>query len=291
MKYQFIESCGRRYPVDRLCAFVGASRSGYYRWRQRRPKRRETEDAQLGVIIEAEFQRNRQVYGKHRMQDRLRQLGRRHGRRRIRRLMRERGLNPRSKRRFVVTTQADPSHHAAPNVLNQEFTADGPNRTWLSDITLIPTDEGDLYLAATMDLWSRMIVGWAIQDTMTEELVHRAFDMAFQRRWPDPGTLHHSDQGSQYTANGFRNQLRRRRMIASHSRKGNVLDNAPMESFFATLEKELLQKKKFRTKADAIQEVFHFIEAFYNRQRIHTSLGGRSPAEFEAAGETKLPVH
>jgi putative transposase len=149
---------------------------------------------------------------------------------------------------------------------------------------LAPTDEGDLYLAATMDLWSKMIVGWAIRETMEETLVQQAFDMAVQRRWPDPGLLHHSDQGSQYTANGFRAQLRKHKTVESNSRKGNVWDNAAMESFFSSVEMELLRGKHFTSKAQAIQEVFIYIEIFYNRQRIHSALGGRSPAEFEKSG-------
>jgi len=235
------------------------------------------------VVIEAEFYKHRKTYGSPRMCDRLRELGRRHGRRRVGRLMAERELIARKKKWFVRTTVADPTKQPAPNVLNREFTADEPNRKWVSDITEIPTDEGALYLAVTMDLYSRMIVGWAIRETMEEELVQQAFDMAVQQRWPDPGLLHHCDQGSQYTANGFREQLHQRQVIESNSRKGNVWDNAAMESFFSSVEMELLRLKRFKTKAEAIQEVFIYIEVFYNRQRIHSALGGRSPAEFEKA--------
>lgn len=285
MKYRFIQHCAAQrpdLPVAGLCQYLEVARSGYYKWLNPQPGRRWQADKQLGEVIEAEFYKHRQAYGSPRMCDRLRQLGRHHGRRRVSRLMAQRGLFARKKRRFVVTTKADPTKHPAPNVLNREFTADAPNRKWVSDITLIPTDEGDVYLATTMDLWSRMIVGWAIRETMGEDLVQQAFDMAVQRRWPDPGLLHHSDQGSQYTANGFRSQLRARQVIESNSRKGNVWDNAAKESFFSSLEMELLRKKRFKTKAEAIQEVFVYIEIFYNRQRIHSTLGGRSPAEFEA---------
>jgi transposase InsO family protein len=283
VKYRFIESCVGDLPVAGLCSYLGVARSGYYKWLKHTPGQRAQEDALLGEIIEAEFYKHRKTYGSPRMRDRLSELGRRHGRRRVRRLMAEKELIARKRKGFVVTTVANPSKRPAPNVLNREFTADGPNRKWVSDITLIPTDEGDLYLAATMDLWSRRIVGWAIRDTMEERLVQQAFDMAVQQRWPDPGLLHHSDQGSQYTANGFRRQLRQRKMVESNSRKGDVWDNAAMEAFFSSLEMELLRQKHFHTKAEAIQEVFIYIEIFYNRQRIHTSLGGRSPAEFEAA--------
>jgi putative transposase len=284
MKYRLIQSCADQLPVEGLCRCLGVARSGYYKWLKQEPGQRKQADEQLGEIIETEFWKHRGVYGSPRMCDRLRQLGRRHGRRRVSRLMADRGLIARKRRRWVTTTQADPTKQPAPNVLNREFYADGPNRKWVSDITVIPTAEGDLYLASTMDVWSRMIVGWAIRETMAEDLVHQAFDMAVQRRWPDPGLLHHSDQGSQYTANGFRGRLQACQCIESNSRKGNVWDNAVKESFFSSLEMELLRKKPFTTKAEAMQEVFVYIEIFYNRQRIHSSLGGRSPAEFEAAG-------
>ena len=283
MKYRFIESCADRLPVDGLCSYLEVARSGYYAWLEHKPTQRAQDDQQLGEVIEAEFYKNYKAYGSPRMRDRLRQLGRHHGRRRVGRLMAHRKLIARKKKRFVRTTVADPTKQPAPNVLNREFTADGPNRKWVSDITEIPTDEGNLYLATTMDLWSKMIVGWSIRETMQEELVQQAFDMAVQRRWPDPGWLHHSDRGSQYTANGFRGQLRERQVVESNSRKGNVWDNAAIESFFSSVEMELLRQKRFKTKAEAIQEVFIYIEVFYNRQRIHSACGGRSPAEFEKA--------
>lgn len=281
MKYRFIEGCANRLPVAGLCRYLGVARSGYYRWRKHVSTPRAKEDHELSDVIEVEFNKHRKAYGSPRIQDRLRQLGRRHGRRRIRRLMVDRKLEVRQKKRFVATTKADPSRSPAPNVLNRDFTASGPNRKWVSDITAIPTDEGDLYLAATMDLWSRQIVGWSIRETMEETLVQQAFDHALQQRKPNLGLLHHSDQGSQYTATGFREQLRLRRIVESNSRKGNVWDNAVMESFFSTLEMELLRLKPFRTQAEAIQEVFSYIEVFYNRQRIHSTLQGRSPVEFE----------
>lgn len=283
MKYQFIQACADSLPVSGLCTYLDVSRSGYYDWLTRKPSRRAQEDQVLSEVIEVEFKKHRRAYGSARMRDRLRQIGRRHGRRRVARLMAQRQLIARKKRRFVRTTKADPSRAPAPNVLNREFTAVGPNRKWVSDITQIPTDEGDLYLAVTMNLWSRRVVGWAMQDTMEEALVQRAFDMAVQQRWPDPGLLHHSDQGSQYTAHGFRHELHRRQAVESNSRTGNVWDNAVMESFFSTLEMELLRQKQFRTRIEAMHEVFIYIEIFYNRQRMHSTLGGLSPAEFEAA--------
>ena len=269
-------------PVAGMCAAVDVSRSGYYSWLTRESSEHAREDAELSRVIEAEFNKHRQAYGSPRMRLRLRRLGRRHSRKRVARLMVKRGIRARKRRRFVTTTRADPSKKPAANILDRDFKADGPNRKWLSDITLIPTDEGDLFLAATMDLWSKIIPGWAIQETMEATLTMRAFDMAVELRQPDPGLLHHSDRGSQYTADDFRTRLRDHKIIESNSRKGNCWDNAPMESFFSTFEFELLRQKRFKTKAEAIQEVFIYIEIFYNRQRIHSALSGRSPAEFEA---------
>jgi transposase InsO family protein len=283
VKYPFIEACAGELPISGLCAYLDVSRSGYYDWRKRQPSRRVQEDQALGDVIEAEFRKHRHAYGSGRMRDRLQRLGRRHGRRRIARLMAQRRLIARKKRRFVRTTIVDASRAPAPNVLNRAFSAAGPNRKWVSDITEIPTEEGSLYLAATMDVWSRRIVGWAMQDTMESNLVERAFEMAVRQRWPDAGLLHHSDQGSQYTATGFRDRLRQHKAVESNSRKGNVWDNAAMESFFSSLEMELLRQQRFRTRVEATQEVFTYIEVFYNRQRIHSALGGLSPAEFEAA--------
>ena len=284
MKYELVAYCGGWLPVQDLCAFLGIARSGYYEWLKAKPGKREVEDKRLEAVLETEFEKHRRAYGTRRLRERLRRLGRHHGRRRISRLMKQRGLNARKRRRFVVTTVADPSKRPAPNVLNREFVAKAPNRKWASDITQIPTNEGDLYLAVTMDLWSRMIVGWAIRETMEEDLVHQAFDMAVQGRSLNVGLLHHSDRGSQYTAKAFRGKLRKKAVIESHSRKGNVWDNAVLESFFSSMEMELLSKMRFKTKAQAIEEVFKYIEVFYNRQRTHSTLGNRSPAEFEAAG-------
>lgn len=284
MKYKLVQQCADQLPVRDMCEYLGVSRSGYYKWLAAKPGKRVREDASLERILEAEFEKHRKAYGARRLRERLRRLGRKHGRRRVRRLMAKRGLNARKKRRFVLTTVADPAKHPASNVLNRNFAASGPNQKWASDITQIPTDEGDLYLAVTMDLWSRMIVGWSIRETMEEELVHQAFDMAVLKRMPNAGFLHHSDRGSQYTSNGFRGKLRDNEVIESNSRKGNVWDNAVLESFFSSMEVELLQKMRFETKAQAIQEVFIYIEVFYNRKRAHSTLGDRSPAEFEADG-------
>ena len=187
------------------------------------------------------------------------------------------------------TTQANPAHPHAPNLLDRDFSAEQPNRKWVSDITQIPTQEGDLYLAATMDLYSRMIVGWAMDEHMDASLTRRAFQMALDRRCPQSlpeglpeGLLHHSDCGSQYNDGGFRSDLVNASAVQSMSRKGNVWDNAAMESFFASLEKEVLADHNFATRAEAQTEVFKWMEADYNRTRLHSTLGYLSPHDFEA---------
>jgi putative transposase len=282
MRYSFVKSQLGHESVTGLCDAVAVSRSGFYNWLIRKPSNHAQMDEELSKVIEAEYKKHREAYGSPRMQLRLRTLKRRHSRKRVARLMDKKGLKARKRRRFVTTTRADPTKRPAGNILNREFRAGGPNQIWLSDITQIPTDEGDMFLGATMDMWSRIVAGWAMQETMEASLTLRAYDMAVALRNPQPGMLHHADRGSQYTADDFRDRLRADRVIESNSRKGNCWDNAPMESFFSTLEFELLRKVRFKTKAEALKEVFAYIEVFYNRQRIHSALGGRSPAEFEA---------
>jgi putative transposase len=268
--------------VSELCRVMDVSRSGYYDWCERPPSGRAIEDEELTKDIEREFKKGRRKYGSPKVWQALQQLGQRHSRKRIARLMAANGLFARKKKRFVMTTHANPAHQPAPNLLNREFQADQPNRKWVSDITYIPTKEGDLYLATTMDLYSRMIIGWAMDEHMAASLTRRAFDMAIQKRHPQVGALHHSDRGSQYTDGGFRDDLDNQAMIQSMSRKGNCWDNAVMESFFAQLENELLAQGPFDTRSKGKQEVFDYIEVYYNRIRIHSTLGYLSPVDFEA---------
>ena len=226
MKYRFIESCAERLPVEGLCNHLGVARSGYYKWHKQEPGRRAQDDEQLGAVIEAEFYKHRKTYGSPRMCDRLRKLGRRHGRRRVSRLMAERALIARKTKRFVRTTIADPTKQPAPNVLNREFTAEQPNTKWVSDITEIPTDEGALYLAVTLDLWSRMIVGCARDDgrRIGAASLRHGCATALARSRLVASLRSRLAIHSQYTANGFRGQLRHRQVVESNSRKGNVWD-------------------------------------------------------------------
>lgn len=293
MKYAFIAEHCADYPVTVLCTVIAASRSGFYEWLDRKPSARQQADAELEQIIEPIFLHHRKRYGSPRIWWALRKLGRRHSNKRVARLMRKHGWSARKKKRFVHTTRANPNDVPAPNVLNREFQADAPNRKWVSDIKQIDTAEGSLYLGATLDLFSKMIVGWAMDEVMDASLTARAFDMAVQRRCPnpaDPGLLHHSDRGSQYTATLFRARLQKQAVTESNSRTGDCWDNAPMEAFFSTLTFELLNDVHFETRDQAKQEVFNYIETYYNRERMHSALGYRSPTEFEASAKTNSPV-
>jgi transposase InsO family protein len=268
-----------------MCTMLGVSRSGYYDWRARPESRHAKQDRELMGVITEMFSQERKKYGSPRIHQRLRQLGRRHSSKRVARLMAQNGLFASKKKRRIITTQTNPTHQHAPNLLNREFSAEQPNRKWVSDITQIPTQEGDVYLATTMDLYSRMIVGWAMDEHMDASLTRRAFHMAADRRCPQglpAGMLHHSDRGSQYSDGGFRADLNNAASVQSMSRKGNVWDNAVMESFFASLEKELLADHNFATRVEAKTEVFQWIEAVYNRRRLHSTLGYLSPHDFEA---------
>lgn len=282
MKYVFIAEHEDAFCVSGMCDVLNVSRSGYYDWCVREPSEHARQDVELLKDIRREFEKGRHQYGSPKVWKALRHLGKRHSRKRVARLMAENGLFARKKKRFVRTTRANPAHQPTPNVLNREFDADQPNRKWVSDITHIPTQEGDLYLASTLDLYSRRVVGWAMDEHMDATLTRRAFDMAVQNRQPQAEALHHSDQGSQYSDGGFRADLDARGFIQSMSRKANVWDNAVKESFFAQLELELLADHVFTTRTQAKQEVFDYIEVFYNRIRIHSTLGYLSPVDFEA---------
>lgn len=281
MKYGFIRDHAEAYPVRVMCKALSVSASGYYNWVEREPSQHAQDDDELLKDIQAIYKEGRRKYGSPKVHKRLRQQGRRHGRKRVARLMSKAGLYGRKQKRYRGTTKANPNHVPSENVLNREFTANAPNRKWLSDITQINTDEGKMYLAVTLDLFGRKAVGWAMDDNMEATLTRRAFEMAVERRTPYPGLLFHSDRGSQYTDGDFRDDLRDQQVTQSMSRKANCWDNAPMESFFAQLEIELLAERRFYTRAQAKQEVFEYIEVYYNRIRIHSANGYLSPIEFE----------
>lgn len=289
MKYRFIENHKEEFPLLRMCQVLEVSESGYYAWFKREPSARERGDKELGEQIEDAYQKNRQVYGSPRLHAELKEQGVHCGRKRVARLMRERGINAKSKKRKMKTTDSRHDNPVAPNLLKRDFTADAPNTKWVSDITGIETLEGWLYLAALVDIYSRFVVGWAMGKERDEQLITSAAEMALARRRPVPGLLHHSDRGSQYTSEGYQTLLKQHGIEISMSRKGDCYDNALMESFFGTLKEECVERQTFQTRAEAKQVIFEYLEVFYNRQRKHSSLGYVSPATYEKMnGEINL---
>jgi putative transposase len=281
MSFRLIEDHRHAYPVRVLCAVLEVSPAGYYAWRARSPSARSSANAELVAAIRRVHHDSAGRYGSPRVHAALRTQGRGTSRR-IERLMRRHGIRAiMAPPRRVRTTDSRHELPIAPNVLARDFTAAAPNRVWLADITYIPTDEGWLYLAAVMDLFSRKIVGWAMRDHLRTELAATALMMAVQRQRPAAGLIHHSDRGVQYASYDYRAAQNAAGMIASMSRKADCFDNAPMESFFHTLKTELVHHRQYATRADARRDIFAFIEGFYNRTRLHSAIGYISPIEME----------
>ena len=281
MKFQFIADHRDEYPTNRMCEVLEVSRSGCYAWRGRSASKREMANRELTAEIKAAFEESGETYGSPRIYQVMRKLGLMCSENRVARLMRAEDLRAKQNRRYRATTKRNKRHRAAPNRLNRDFRAERPNQKWLSDITYIPTLEGWLYLAAILDLFSRRIVGWAMSNRMTSELTLAALHMAIRRCRPEPGLVHHSDQGSQYTDGGYQAVLRAHDMLPSMNGVGSWYDNAPMESFFATLKSELVHHRLYRTRDKARPDVFYYIEGFYNRRRLHSSLDYVSPEAYE----------
>lgn len=284
MKYACIARHRGAFPVRLMCRVLGVSVSGFYAAQQRAPSARARRDQALRLQVRAAHRRSRRRYGAPRIHGELVAQGERVGKKRIARLMQEDGLVGRRPRRFVRTTQARAGDPVAPNRLERQFAVDqipGPDRVWVSDITYVPTREGWVFLAIVLDLASRRVVGWAVDETLAAELALAALEMAVQQRCPAPGLLHHSDRGSQYTSADYRALLTAHGIDASMSRKGDCWDNAVAESFFATLETELILDADWATRAAARTAIAEFIEGWYNRERRHSSLGYRSPVEYE----------
>jgi putative transposase len=274
------------YPITVLCEAMEVSTSGYYDWEQRKscPAPRALEEEKLRAEIAHIHEQSRQTYGAPRVQMHLRGQGQRHGRNRIARLMRAQGLCGRQKKRYrVVTTDSKHDQPIAPNRLAQAPVANRPNQLWVADITYVPTVVGWVYVAAVLDLYSRRIVGWAAGQQINTALVLSALNMALCHRQPLAGLIFHSDRGVQYASLEYRRALASARMIASMSRKANCYDNAAMEAFWSTLKLELIYRRTFQDAAQVRQALFDYIELFYNRQRLHSSLGYQTPADFEAA--------
>lgn len=280
--FRFINAEKANYPVSVLCKVLKVSRSGYYDWKDRPPSRRSREDSALTAKIHEIHERSRKTYGSPRVHAELRAIGVRCGRKRVARLMRKAGLKGclRGLRR-KRTTRRDGSAMPAADLVCRDFTTVGPNRLWVADITCVRTDEGFLYLAFVLDAYSRKLVGWAMESHLRTELVVDALQMALWRRRPSAGLIHHSDQGVQYTSLSFGKKLEEAGLVPSMGRVGSAYDNSMAESFVATLKTELLYRGRWPTKEAVKIAIFEYLEAFYNRRRLHSALGYKSPTEFE----------
>ncbi len=281
MKFAFIAAEKALYPVEVLCEVLEVSRSGYYAWRNRKPPKRATRDAELAADIAAVHRSSRGTYGSPRVHVELRARGKRVGKKRVERLMRKQGLVARQKRRFRCTTDSNHALPIAPNVLDRKFATKAPNLAWVTDVMSVATGEGWMYLAAILDLFSRRVVGWATSASNDRALALDALTHALRSRRPLAGLLHHSDRGSPYASDDYRKALHRCGLVASMSRTGDCWDNAVAESFFATLRAELVDHERYPTRAAATASIGDYLERFYNPLRRHSYLGYVSPMEFE----------
>lgn len=282
MKYRFIEDHKDAYRVRSLCAALGVSRSGYYEWRDRQPSRRAEENQRLLQRIREVHRASRENYGAYKTWKALRAEGESCGENRVARLRQAHGIVA---KRIVLFRRAYANRNSAPpapNLLDRDFTAARPNRVWVTDVTFVPTRRGWLYVAVMIDLFSRRIVGWSMGSRLDQHLVIDALRMALEQRQPEPGLIHHSDQGQVYAGTAYRAVLREHGIVQSMSRKGNCLDNAVAESFFSNLKNELVHHTLYEDRDQARAAIFDYMELFYNRQRLHESLGYISPVSFEA---------
>jgi putative transposase len=280
MKYYFIDKHRFAHAVETMCQVLGVTRSGYYAWYKRGQGRRAIENMILLGKIRESHGLSKGRYGSPNIQKDLKQWGYNCSRKRVARLMKANSISSKVTRRFKVTTQSKHDLPVAENLLNRDFTADGPDRKWVSDITYIWTWQGWLYLSVIIDLWDRKVVGWSISERLTADLAVSALRKAVALRRPPVGLLFHSDRGVQYASDIFREELERHKMIQSMSRKGNCWDNAVAESFFGMLKRELVYHEIYRTRAEARLSIFQYIEGWYNRRRRHSTIGHVSPEAF-----------
>jgi len=287
MTFRFIHEHRRRWPLRVLCAALQVSTTGYYAWRQRSPSPRRRRQEALTAQIRAIHLETKARYGSPRIHAELRARG--HGccRNTVARLMRQAGIAAHIPRKFRHTTDSDHNLPIAENRLDRQFHPSKANQAWVADITYVPTREGWLYLAVVEDLYSRMVVGWSMEARMTSRLVVEALGMALQRRLPGEDLLAHSDRGSQYASAHYQRLLSLHGITCSMSRRANCWDNAPMESFFASLKKELVHREDYRTREQAKASIFEYIEVFYNRQRRHSTLGYQSPVNHELSSSVR----
>lgn len=281
MRFAFIRAEKAAFPIAAMCRLFGVTRQGYYAHANRPPSARVRSDAELCAVIRELFAEMREAYGSPRMLNELRRRGWRVGKQRVERCMRGMGLTPPAAPQRVRTTITDPAHPVAPNELARDFKATRPNERWVTDITYVWTDEGWVYLAVILDLFSRAVVGWALDTNVSTHLTLTALRAAIRRRRPEAGLLHHSDRGCQYTSMRYREELQRHGITVSMSRKGNCWDNAVAESFFGTLKNELVHRRRWSGRNELRNAVFEYIEVFYNRRRLHSSIGHKTPSEVE----------
>lgn len=281
MKYAWIKENTHYFPVFLMCKVLQVSTSSYYHWSQAQPSKRAQENKRLSAKIKAIFYDTKCTYGSRRLQKKLLAEGELISRRRVRKLMKSNGLHCKTKRKFRVTTDSKHKLGVSPNLLNRDFIAQAPDQKYVGDITYIPTQEGWLYLATVIDLFSRRIVGWSMEKTMTAELVNNALLMAIWSRKPRAGLIWHSDRGKQYASKSHRKILAVHKIKQSMSRKGDCWDNAVAESFFHTLKTELTHHHTFKTREEAKASIFEYIEVFYNRKRLHSANDYMSPVNYE----------
>jgi putative transposase len=279
--FRFIEAEKVTFPISLCSRMLGVSRSGFHAWRRRAPSERALADVWLTARIREIHTQSRGTYGSPRVHAELRRQGIRVGRKRVERLMAAADLSGLHRRRKGKTTIRVQGVRVASDLVERDFNPEAPNRLWCADIKEIPTWEGKLYLASVLDCFSRKVVGWSMRADMQAELVVDALEMAVARRRPAPGLVHHSDQGSQYVALVFGQQLRAVGIAQSMGSTGDCFDNAAIESYHATLEKDLLRRRSFRIRQEARTALFDYLEVFYNRERLHSTLGYRSPEEYE----------
>ena len=282
MKFQFIADHRETFKVGRMCALLNVSRSGFYSWLTRPESRRSLENRSLEDKIRVLHAASHGIYGSPKIHRDLSDEGVRCGKNRVARIMRKAGIRSRARKKFKPTTNSRHNHPVAPNLLNQNFSEEAADAAWVGDITYIWTEEGWLYLAVLLDLYSRQVIGWSASSRITKQLAVDALQMALGRRDPGQDLLHHTDRGSQYASADYQKILKEHGMICSMSRKGNCYDNAVAESFFARLKSEWVNHERYRSRAEAIQSLFYYIEIFYNRKRRHSSIEYATPQEYDA---------
>ncbi|WP_093741852.1 IS3 family transposase [Sulfitobacter delicatus] len=281
VRFAFIDAWREEWPVEFLCRVMQVTSRGYRAWRVRPMSRRQRDDMVVLAHIREQHRLSLQSYGRPRMTEELQELGLKVGHRRIGRLMRENDIKIVRTQKYKVTTDSNHAFNIAPNLLDQDFSADGPNQKWAGDISYIWTSEGWLYLAVIIDLYSRRVIGWAVSNRMKRDLAIRTLDMAVALRQPPEGCIHHTDRGSQYCSHDYQKRLSKHGFKVSMSGKGNCYDNSMVETFFKSIKAELIWRNRWETRRQAEAAIFQYINGFYNPRRRHSSLGGKSPLAFE----------